>query len=294
MATPKTKIREWIDLVESQLDNSGVLVFTSTEIKTLLRENRAAWRLPDSMTVKKFIATLTENSRLREVRFDLPNRAEVRFTWNSPTTMEIVQSLSAQGYFSHYSAIFLHGLTTQIPKSMYFNIEQPKRGGGGSLTQSAIDRTFRGKGRVTNNVTALNGYDLHVINGGNTDRLGVVDFSSSEGRSLRVSNLERTLIDAAVRPQYAGGIHEVAGAFSAAQDKLSINRILAYLRNLNFTYPYHQAIGFYLQRTGHFSTQQLDMFKEMELSFDFYLTYGMKETEYIPEWRLFVPQGFQL
>ena len=292
MASLNSRIRKAIGLVETQLDRNGVLVYTPNGVKTLLRENRDNWHFPESMTVKKFIAMLTENSRLREVKIDLPNRAEIRFAWNSPTTMEIVQSLSPQGYFSHYSAIFLHGLTTQIPKSMYFNIEQPKRGGGGSLTQSAIDRVFRGKGRVTNNVTSLNGYSLHVINGGNTDRLGVIEFSSSEGRSLRVTNVERTLIDAAVRPQYTGGIHEVAGAFAAAHDKLSVNRILAYLRKLNFTYPYHQAVGFYLQRTGHFSAQQLDMFKEMEMSFDFYLTYGMKETEYIPEWRLFVPKGF--
>lgn len=286
---PKSKLQLVLPEIENSLNQRDKGVFTHTEMRELF----SSWKLPKSTSLQAFINTLIEFSGLREIRLDLPNRAEVRFAWNSPTTMEIVQSLSSHGYFSHYSAIFLHGLTTQIPKSMYFNVEQPKRGGGGILTQAAIDRAFRGKGRVTNNITELDGYDLHVINGGNTDRLGVIDFSSVEGRSLRVSNIERTLIDAAVRPQYAGGIHEVAGAFVAACNKLSINRILAYLRTLNFTYPYHQAIGFYLQRTGHFSSQQLNKFKEMEISFDFYITYGMKEMDYISEWRLFVPKGFQ-
>jgi predicted transcriptional regulator of viral defense system len=291
---PQSKLRLALSRIESSLNERGKNVFTHTDIRQLLSNHRSSWQLPESTSLGKFVATLIEFSALQEIRIDLPHRPAVRYAWNSPTTMEIVQSLSVQGYFSHYSAIFLHGLTTQIPKSMYFNIEQPARGGGGTLTQPAIDRAFRNAGRVSSNVTSLNGYDLHVINGQNTDRLGVIDFSSSAGRSLRVTNVERTLIDAAVRPQYAGGIHEVAGAFAAAHDKLSVNRILAYLRKLNFTYPYHQAIGFYLQRTGMFSSQQLDMFKELEMSFNFYLTYGMKETEYIPEWRLFVPKGFQL
>ena len=283
-----------LNRIETAFNERGESVLTHTDLRSFLDGHRSAWQLSASTTLGKFITTLTEASILQEIRIDLPHRPVVRYVWNSPTTMEIVQSISSHGYFSHYSAIFLHGLTTQIPKSMYFNIEQPARAGGGTLTQPAIDRAFRNAGRVSTNVALLNGYDLHVINGSNTDRLGVIDFSSVEGRALRVTNLERTLIDAAVRPHYAGGIHEVAGAFVAAQDTLSLNRMLAYLRKLNFTYPYHQAIGFYLQRTGHFSTQQLEMFKETEMSFDFYLTYGMKEKEYIPEWRLFVPQGFQL
>lgn len=290
----QSKLQLALKHIENSLNERDKNVLTHTDIRQFLSGNRLSWHLPESVSLGKFIETLIEHSPLREIRIDLPHRPAVRYAWNSPTTMEIVQSLSPHGYFSHYSAIFLHGLTTQIPKSIYFNIEQPIRGGGGTLTQPAIDRAFRNAGRVSSNVATLDGFDLHVINGGNTDRLGVIDFSSSEGRSLRVSNVERTLIDATVRPQYAGGIHEVAGAYVAAQDRLSINRILAYLRKLNFTYPYHQAIGFYLQRTGHFSSQQLDMFKEMEMSFDFYLTYGMKDTEYIPEWRLFVPKGFQL
>ncbi len=251
-------------------------------------------KLPEYVTLGDFITTLIEQSRLVEVRIDLPHRPEVRYAWDKPSTLEIVQSLSPKGYFSHYTAIFLHGLTTQIPRAIYFNREQPARGGGGQLTQASIDRAFRGKGRISHNVTTLLGQELHGLNGQNTGELGVIDFSSSEGTGLRITNIERTLIDATVRPLYSAGVHEVAAAFVAAAYQISLNRIIAFLLKLNFTYPYHQAIGYYLQRTGRFTPQQLEPFKEIGLSFDFYLTYGMKEMDYVTEWRLFVPQGFQV
>ena len=294
MAPRISKLRQSRLAIEVALDEWGKSVLTYTNLREFLGRHRYGWRLPESVTFGQFVAMLIEESRLSEVRIDLPHRPALRYTWNSPSTLEIVQSVSPKGYFSHYSAIYLHGLTTQIPRFIYFNIEQPGRGGGGILTQGGIDRAFRGAGRVSHNVTTLLDQELNVLNGQNTGELGVIDFSSTEGKSLHVTNIERTLIDATVRPYYSAGVHEVAAAYVAAAEQLSLNRLLAYLRKLNFTYPYHQAIGYYLERTGRFTPLQLEPFKEIGLSFDFYLTYGMKGTEYVPKWRLFVPQGFQV
>jgi hypothetical protein len=33
--------------------------------------------------------------------------------------------------------------------------------------------------------------------------------------------------------------------------------------------------------------------KELGLKFDFYLAYGMKETDFISDWRLYIPKGLQ-
>ena len=67
----------------------------------------------------------------------------------------------------------------------------------------------------------------------------------SEHGPLRFTNLERTLIDATVRPVYAGGVFEVRKAYELAKEKVSVNRLAALLQKLDYTYPYHQAIGFY-------------------------------------------------
>ena len=276
----------------NSLDQTGQRVWTHAALKRLFTDTSPDV-IPESVTFEEFLKLLLDQSHIVKIPIGLPHRGEVRYTRNDPPLLEIVQSLSPKGYFSHYTAVYLHGLTTQVPRSIYFNREQPLKGGGGTLTQVAIDRAFRGKGRTTNNVTTLSQRELYGLSGQNTGELGVIEFSSTEGNGLRVSNIERTLIDATVRPYYSGGIHEVAGAFEAAAERVSINRLTAYLRKLNFTYPYHQAIGYYLQRTQKFHPDDLMPLKEAGLDFDFYLTYAMKETTFVPEWRLHIPKGFE-
>jgi predicted transcriptional regulator of viral defense system len=99
------------------------------------------------------------------------------------------------------------------------------------------------------------------------------------------------LIDATVKPMYAGGVFEVAKAFALAKDRLSVNKLIPMLRRLDFTYPYHQAIGYYLERAG-YKSSQLDLVRRLPMEHDFYLTHEMGETRYEPTWRLFVPNGF--
>lgn len=267
--------------------------FGKNEVQSVLRENRANWRLAQSTTVDEFIHFLQTKGSLKEHRIELPSRPTTRFSWGEATTFEVVQSLNNQGYFSHASAIFLHGLTEQVPKTIYFNIEQKASGTGGGLSQESINRAFKGKCRVSNNRTKFRDRTLCLLNGQNTNQLGVVDFSSVEGAGLRCTNIERTLIDATVRTIYSGGVAEVAEAFAAAQSHVSVNRLVAYLKTLRFTYPYHQAIGFYMDRAGNYSSSQLSLLRKFETAFDFYLTYQIAKPVYVPSWRIFVPEGFQ-
>ena len=46
------------------------------------------------------------------------------------------------------------------------------------------------------------------------------------------------------------------------------------LKKLGHLYPYHQAIGFYLERGG-FDGEALDLARAPGLEFDFYLAHGM-------------------
>jgi len=165
-------------------------------------------------------------------------------------------------------------------------------GGGGALTQEAIDRAFKRKARETSNVVEYKGTRICKLNGGNTAQLGVVNTRAAEAMGqLRVTNLERSLIDATVRPYYSGGVAVVARAFEDAKERLSVNKLTAYLKKLGYTYPYHQAIGFYLERAG-IDESRLSLLRRLDMNFDFYLTYGMKSADYIEGWRLFVPKGF--
>ena len=108
---------------------------------------------------------------------------------------------------------------------------------------------------------------------------------------LRYTNLERTLIDATVRPVYAGGVFEVRKAYEQAKEKVSVNRLTALLQKLNYIYPYHQAIGFYLERAG-YKTEFVSLLRRFPMDFDFYLAHDMGQNDYVREWRLYIPKGF--
>jgi predicted transcriptional regulator of viral defense system len=268
-------------------------VYRYSDLVAILRSNRAFWRLANSTTAKMFIAFLMNSGRLREIVFPFPRpyARETRYAWGDVQFSEIVLSLKPKCHFSHYSAVKLHGLTEQIPKTTYINFEQPLASNAtGNLSQTSIDIAFKRKVRTTSYIAETEEFRVCILNGKNTGYLGVVEHASGTG-TIRVTNLERTLIDITVRPVYAGGVHEVLKAYRLAKPELSVNRLAAMLQQLEYIYPYHQAIGFYLDRAG-YKPAQLDLLRRFEVSFKFYLVHQMKETDYIKEWRLYVPKGF--
>lgn len=271
-------------------------VFKLTEIQGILASQRSFWRLAQSMTAQKFIAYLVDNAAMRVMPFPLPHRSETRYTWGEVPLIEVVLSLKPNSYFSHYTAMRLHGLTEQVPKVIYLNHEQHlKSQTTGGLEQGRIDAAFKNKPRLSNNVTKIEDTGICLINGKNTGSLGVVaetlQYDSEIPVSVRVTNLERTLIDIVTRPVYAGGVFEVLKAFELAKENVSANALVAMLSKIQHTYPYHQAIGFYMERAG-YKDRALSLLRKIPMEFDFYLTNAMGKSEYVKEWRLFVPKGF--
>ena len=125
-----------------------------------------------------------------------------------------------------------------------------------------------------------------------TGSQGIIETEAPEGEKVRVTNVERTLIDITVRPFYAGGIFEVLKAFKLAKERVSINKLAVMLNKIGYIYPYHQAIGFYLEKSGVYKESAIKIFRKMNMNCDFYLTYQMKDEAYSKDWRLFYPKGF--
>jgi predicted transcriptional regulator of viral defense system len=274
-----------------KFDSLDSKVLTIEQMRKVLSENRNFWRL-GNITFSQFVERMQENTPLREVRLDFPFRPVTRFSWGEASVYELVQSINEDGYFSHYTAMRHHGLTLQIPKTIYFNIEQSVRPGGGTLAQDRIDRAFKAKCRTSSNQVRFVDYTICLLNGGNTGQLGVVTAPTpAVAAPIRVTNLERTLIDATTRPIYSGGVYEVRAAFQAAKERVSVNKLVATLKRIGYTYPYHQSIGFYMQRAG-YRESQLALLRKLPMEFDFYLDYALKETDYDSRWRLHFPKNF--
>jgi predicted transcriptional regulator of viral defense system len=127
----------------------------------------------------------------------------------------------------------------------------------------------------------------------NTEELGVVTLGATFEAvkvNVRVTDLERTLIDLVVRPAYAGGPDEVLNAFRIAKNRASPERIAELLKRLNYTYPFHQAIGLYMDAAG-YPEADLALFKKKRMQFDFYLAPQMSSKKFVDQWRIHVPDS---
>ena len=292
----RSQIIEFFDTHENR-------VHKQRDLEVILSKNRGEWRLAQRMGFKEFLEYLIKSRKLRRLEFGFPHRKEVRYTWGKVPIESVLLTLKPGCHFSHFTAVQLHELSEQDPRTVYLNHEQgPKPISQVGPNQERIDVAFRRKPRITKNLATVKGAKREgirvcLLNGKHTGYLGVEEREvrtrdEDTSARLRLTDLERTLIDIAVRPFYAGGVAEVLKAYERAAGRASVNRLAGVLRKLGYVYPYHQAVGFYLDAAGAHEQKAVELFHEgFEYEFDFYLTYGMKETEYVPRWRIHVPKG---
>jgi len=278
--------------IQKSFESFPSRVLSRSQIDKILSSNRVFWRVSASTSSQDFIDFMLKETKLKLIRFKFPSRSILRYVWGNASIYEIVLSLKSESYFTHFTAMYLQELTEQIPKTIYLNFEQlPRYRVNRKLTQKRIDFAFRKPWRVSKNKALYKDYNVCILNGMFTDKLGVIKTRSPNGETISVTNIERTLIDITVRLTYSGGVFEVLKAYKLAKGKVSINKLAAMLNKLNYIYPYHQAIGFYLEKAGVYRATQINLMRKFETKYDFYLTHQMKDMSYSKKWRLYFPKG---
>jgi hypothetical protein len=269
-------------------------VFKKKEVGTILQRHRDEWKLAASTTPSQFLAYLLEKTPMREVELKSESYGPItRYAWGTEVSpYELFLSIKKRAYLCHATAIFLHGLSDLIPKMIYVNAEQsPKPPSRGTLSQEALTRAFANKQRMSQFIYSADSHSATFLSGKNTGDLGVIEMEHEDAAApIRVTDVERTLIDATVRPGYAGGVGNVLDAFREARPRVSVNRLRAYLKKIAYVYPYHQAIGFFMSRAG-YPEKSLKIMRDLGLDYDFYLDYGIKRAEYDSDWRVHFPKG---
>ena len=267
-------------------------IYDLSEIQRILDENRSFWRLTMSMSYSDFINYMISKTKLEKIVFNFMYRPIIRYAWGDVTLYEIILSLKKDSYFTHYTAMYFHDLTEQSPKTIYINVEQEKKPRQkGALVQGRIDAAFKRPTRLSNNIAEYEGWTIRMLNGMNTGNLGVIEMLGPSKEKLRITNVERTLIDITVRPEYAGGVHEVLKAYRLAKEQVSVNKLIATLKKINYIYPYQQAIGFYLEKAGNYTQSQIELVRRFRMEYDFYLMHKMRDCDYSKKWRLYYPKG---
>jgi hypothetical protein len=261
--------------------------YTRRSLALTLTQNREQWKAPKSLTVDQLITILLENDQLEVAELSSTEYGtKTRYTLGAPSPFQLASSFYKNSFLSHGSALFLHGLASL--DAIYVNHEQSVKRSTTTLTQGALDRAFRNEQRQSNYIFNYSSHNIVFLNGKNTGCAGVTEMKGPQNEILRVSDLERTLIDITVRPRYAGSLRIVAGAFQKAALRVSISRVADLLELTAYSYPYHQALGFLLQRAG-VPQDQLIPLKNKGIRFKFYLDYGMTNPVYDPVWNIYYP-----
>ncbi|MDA2292095.1 hypothetical protein PDN46_27955 [Bacillus cereus group sp. Bc191] len=270
-------------------------IFSVQDMYEILNSNKEEWTLPAVTKGNDFIKFLTENNILQQIEIQTPQRKITKFKFDGASVYELAVSINKYSYLSHYTALFLHGLTNNIPKHVYTNTEQSPKyyfdKDDINLEQENIDWAFSRPMRTTKQIAKFEmdnkKYQVYLLNGKHQERLGV-SFIEVYGIKMFMTNLERTLIDIVVRPNYSGGIEEVLHAYKVAKGTFSVNRLLATLNKMNYIYPYHQLIGFYLERAG-YDDNVLKIVELSGIEHNLYLTYEIKDKSFSERWKVYYP-----
>jgi hypothetical protein len=261
------------------------------DVELYLKTKRDEWGAPKYLNTAGLIHFLVENdiARVGEICSKEYGRKS-RYVLGDLSTLQFALSFYKNSYLSHASALHVHGFAAS--EKIYVNREQTPKKTTSRLSQRAIDQAFRNQPRRSAFEFTIRTTTITFLNGKSTGNAGVIDLPGPGGEPLRTTSLERALIDCVVRPQYAGGILAVAQTYRAARAQVSVSEIVRLLGRTKYAYPYHQAVGFLLEKSGA-DALALAPLRKLGIRFNFYLEYGMKQPAFDPVWRIHYPSDLR-
>ena len=144
---------------------------------------------------------------------------------------ELAMKLANPAAISHWSALQVHDLTDQLPRTTYV---------------STI------KGATTKSSRHVHGFDFVFIQF-TPERFFGTETTWSGDSQITVTDLERTIIDAISRPKYCGDLVIAQLAVFAAGSRLDVERIVDYALKLDAATC--KRLGWHLERFGVVETQ---------------------------------------
>ena len=254
-------------------------VYSEADLQQLHEAFWAKRLIRKSMSLSAFIDWTTKKKLLKKIPLQYSHgKAPKRYSTHQFSPYELALSLRKNAYLSHGTAAFLLSLTNEEPQTVYLNAEQSSKEAKDTsdvLTQDALDLAFSKSQRQSKHRVTSRDFSITLLHGKQSGNLGVQTIKGEAGESLALTDIERTLIDITVRPTYGGGVRTVFRCYLSAKGRVSTSKLIRTLKQLNYTYPYHQAIGFYLAHAG-YSKESREELRE-DLQHNFYLAHDMKK-----------------
>lgn len=146
---------------------------------------------------------------------------------------EIAMALTTPAAISHWSALHFHGMTEQIPRTVFITTvrEQEKKNGKNIQNRSHTEK--------------INGIKYSIFAVKAERFFGTKKYWVGETR-VNITDPERTLIDGLITPKYFGGWAEVYTAFINHFSDISLDRIIEYALRLDAAVA--KRLGWILER----------------------------------------------
>lgn len=283
-------------------------ILNRTSLINMLKTLKEKYHVPERTSIsllghylQNVLQLFTEIEIYSEKKGEKVTRYISTYTEVSP--YEIALSLLSNSFLSHYSALYVHDLTINNPKDIYINREQSKKPvnkDNAKLTQRKVDYAFSKDMRRTTDIYNFvyqgTHYTVHVLNSKHTNKTGIIrEKPVGFSKTIQVTNVERTLLDATIRPRYSGGSLEVLEAYHTAKPFISIQKIADYLKKFDYIYPYEKSILFYLQNSN-YSKNEIAIFKDIvdrspNKSINFYLDYQLTQKREDKQIGIFYPSA---
>jgi hypothetical protein len=284
-----------IKLLEEQLSREMPAAFFEKEFRKKIEQEQQRYLFSDSTKARLF-----RSARQLNLRWNTSKKFGGIYSFNveTITELDVLAAWSQQrgSYLSHYSALYFNGLIEQRPTDYFITCERQGKSSKhtGLLSPLAVKQAFLKPARRTQNFFEFQKSKFYLLEKRWLDSEGVTSKqfpADSKDITIRLTSIERTLIDSLISPHYSGGIATVVKAYATTPIDVQILKNL--YDSLDPIYPFWQSVGFFLEKLGKSSDAIVweRAFKGRN-SIPFFLEHEAKSYwKFSEKWNLYYPGG---
>ena len=287
--------RKTIKELQMKLEAEMPVVFFERDLRKQIEDEQKESDFSDSSK-----ARLLRSARRLEVKWNTPKKfGELRsYATQNVEELDVLAAWSNQKscYLSHYSALYFNELIEQRPKDYFVTCERRGKSAGPStpLKPLNVKQAFLKPPRKTQNYFEFKKSKFYLLEKLWLDSAGVITKqypAQAKEVTIRLTSVERTLLDSLISPHYSGGIATVMKAYSSKT--LDVEALKTLYRKISPIYPYWQSIGFVLEKLGKVSEADLwEKWFRDDKAMPFFLEHEAKSYwKHSERWNLTYPGG---
>jgi predicted transcriptional regulator of viral defense system len=294
---------------EANEERPVVRVWTRNRLFQLFDQALQANNIPlKRYTKTRLVDALVESGILDRIESSLPpDKRTPQFLYylsyagshepDPPSSAEILLALKPRGVVCYSTAVFLHGLSTQIPNHHHVAGPTPTMRGNVRTTDNESasgDESGKDRSKLGQQLFELSGSGFYAHR--RSDRhLQEHELVQNDPKTMvRITTLEQTLYDTLFHPRLCGGAAIVFEAWESAESRYNEDRLFSLMKASSY-HPIIRRIGAMLECIpGAGSSSLLEsisiLYSGLEQQHEpIELIPGAGCTDLLPKWQVLVP-----